>query len=131
MKRLRLAARVELGVYHDADTARYDTPGLQVSQIVTGDVFIAYYKDCPSIGFECDEDRSGGGLMTRSYYSAQSRVVNPPAFDPCRWATIALAVTRLRRAVAQRGHMRLCVVEVFLFDEYAFHWLTKLERIFL
>jgi GNAT superfamily N-acetyltransferase len=83
MSRFRLAARVDLGVYYDADAARYDTPGLQALQIVTKEVFIAYYKHCPSIGFECDEKPIGGIIFD----GEQAHIAVRPEYHG-RWALL-------------------------------------------
>src|SRR5258707_10293574 len=83
MSRFRFAARVDLGVYYDADAARYDTPGLQALQIVTKEVFIAYYKDCPSIGFECDEKPIGGIIFD----GEQAHIAVRPEYH-VRWALL-------------------------------------------
>jgi hypothetical protein len=61
MKHLRLAPRVDLGVYYDADASRYTRPDdAQALRVVTREYFIARYRDCPSIGFEYDGEPIGG-----------------------------------------------------------------------
>ncbi|WP_026433884.1 GNAT family N-acetyltransferase [Paracidovorax oryzae] len=58
---LKLTDRVDLGVFYDADAARYGDQGY--TETVTRERFAAFYADCPSIGFEADGQPIGGILF--------------------------------------------------------------------
>lgn len=83
MSRLRLAAAADLAVYYDADAPRYETPGQKALRIVTKEIFIAYYKDCPSIGFVCDDMPIGGIIFDGD----EAHIAVLPAYRG-RWALL-------------------------------------------
>jgi GNAT superfamily N-acetyltransferase len=83
MSRFRLSPRIDLGVYYDADAPRYDVPGGNALQIVTRELFIARYRDCASIGFECDGQPIGGVIFD----GEQAHIAVLPAYRG-RWATL-------------------------------------------
>jgi len=61
---LRLSPQADLGVFYDADSDRYRSGSAQdYTQTVTRDAFVAFYADCPSIGFEADGAPIGGILF--------------------------------------------------------------------
>jgi hypothetical protein len=62
MPRLRLAARADLATFYEADAQRYGAGAPQL-QVVSRDAFIAFYRGCPSIGFEHDGRPIGGILF--------------------------------------------------------------------
>jgi len=54
---LRMTGRVDLDVYYDADSRRFDR---SVLEVVTLEAFREVFADCPSVGFECDGVPIGG-----------------------------------------------------------------------
>ncbi|GKS91770.1 GNAT family N-acetyltransferase [Acidovorax sp. SUPP2539] len=61
---LKLTPQADLGVFYDADSARYAAGCTQdYTQTVTRDAFAAFYAECPSIGFESDGAPIGGILF--------------------------------------------------------------------
>ena len=57
---LKIVPRVDLKVYYLADSAQYDA---SVLAVVTEEVFIGIYENCPSIGFESDGVSFGGVIF--------------------------------------------------------------------
>jgi GNAT superfamily N-acetyltransferase len=57
---LRLTNRVDLDVYYNAESARFDD---RVLSIVTREAFRNIFAECPSVGFECDEVPIGGVIF--------------------------------------------------------------------
>jgi hypothetical protein len=57
---LRLTDRVDLDVFYDADSARYER---HVLAVVTREAFRAFYAECLSVGFECDGVPIGGVIF--------------------------------------------------------------------
>lgn len=61
---LRLTDKADLSIYFDADTLRYD-PGWLKQNGMTREFFIAFYENCPSVGFEMDGVQIGGMIFDR------------------------------------------------------------------
>jgi GNAT superfamily N-acetyltransferase len=58
---LKMTCRADLAVFYEADAVRYrNNPQSRATQVVTQDVFCAFYADCPSVGFEMDGVPIGG-----------------------------------------------------------------------
>jgi GNAT superfamily N-acetyltransferase len=57
---LKLASRVDLDVYYDADSNRFDR---RVLSVVTREAFRKTFEACPSVGFECDGVPIGGVIF--------------------------------------------------------------------
>jgi GNAT superfamily N-acetyltransferase len=83
MSRFGLSPHLDLGVYYDADSPRYDVPGRKALTIVTREVFIACYRECASIGFEY-AGRPIGGVI---FDGEQAHIAVLPAYRG-RWATL-------------------------------------------
>jgi GNAT superfamily N-acetyltransferase len=83
MRRLELAPEADLGVFYEADARRYASAGNTTLAIVTRDVFIAYYRGCPSIGFQFDGLPIGGIIFDGS----QAHIAVLPAYHG-RWALL-------------------------------------------
>lgn len=83
MSHLRLAPRVDLGVYYDADAVYYERSGSEALKSVTREDFIARYRDCPSIGFEYDGQPIGGMVFD----GEQAHIAVLPAWHG-RWAIL-------------------------------------------
>ncbi|MBN3857564.1 GNAT family N-acetyltransferase [Paraburkholderia sp. Ac-20340] len=126
MSRLRLAARADLDVYFDADSRRYGFVPGSGRAIAARAAFFARYRDCPSIGFECDGRAIGGILfdgetahiaVLPQYHGHWARLLAPAldwlfALQPVIFAEVeadnAVCLGFMRRngwpAVARRGH---------------------------
>src|SRR5205814_9345868 len=57
---LKLSSHVDLDVYYDADSARFDR---RVLQVVTREAFRKTFEPCPSVGFESDGVPIGGVIF--------------------------------------------------------------------
>ncbi|WP_240702273.1 GNAT family N-acetyltransferase [Trinickia terrae] len=57
---MRLTDRVDLDLYYEIDSARFDE---SVRRVVTREVFKSIYADCPSVGLECDGQPIGGVIF--------------------------------------------------------------------
>ncbi|SDI39466.1 GNAT family N-acetyltransferase [Paraburkholderia phenazinium] len=66
-RRLRLADHADLAVYYEADAAQLAVTHKDVRQVFTKEMFIDYYKSCPSIGFIYDEKPIGGIIFNNGY----------------------------------------------------------------
>jgi len=62
-RRLSLAPAVDLRVFYQADAARYAAAKPHVLARVTEEAFVAYFRGCPSLGFECDGRPIGGVIF--------------------------------------------------------------------
>jgi GNAT superfamily N-acetyltransferase len=67
MRRLRLADHADLAVYYEADVAQLGLTHKDVRQVFTREMFIDYYRNCPSIGFMYDEKPMGGIIFDHGY----------------------------------------------------------------
>jgi len=81
---LRLTERVDLDVYYQIDSVRFDDA---VRRVVTRDAFKALYARCRSVGFECD-GRAIGGVI---YDGKSAHIAVLPAYHG-RWAFLLPAV---------------------------------------
>jgi hypothetical protein len=82
MPGLRLAPRVDLAVFYEADRLRY-AARTHVTERVTRDAFVAFYADCPSMGFECDGQPIGGVVFD----GEQAHIAVLPSYHG-RWALL-------------------------------------------
>jgi GNAT superfamily N-acetyltransferase len=57
---LRLTSSVDLDVYYDADSRRFNG---RVLEVVTREAFREVFAECPSVGFECDGVPIGGVIF--------------------------------------------------------------------
>jgi len=83
MRRLLLAPRADLGVYYDADAARYRHMGGDILNHVSRDYVISRYSNRPSIGFEYDGQPIGGIVFD----GQQAHIAVLPAWHG-RWAIL-------------------------------------------
>ncbi len=82
MKALQIVPQADLHVYYEADAQRYRALARHDAlQVVTQQAFVAYYRDCASIGFEYDGEPIGGVLFD----GQQAHIAVLPAFRG-RWA---------------------------------------------
>lgn len=62
--RYTLAPKADLGVFYEADMLRYaNTTTAHILTVVSKDVFVTFYKDCASLGFQFDGQPVGGVLF--------------------------------------------------------------------
>lgn len=67
MRRLRLADHADLAVYYEADAVQLALTDKDMRQVFTSEMFVDYYRNCPSIGFMYDEKPIGGIIVDRGY----------------------------------------------------------------
>lgn len=79
---LKLTGQADLAVFYEADAQQY-AAGSAATQVVSKDVFMAFYAGCASVGFEMDGKPIGGLLFDGS--SAHIAVL--PAYHG-RWALL-------------------------------------------
>lgn len=63
--RLKLTDRADLAVFYEADAQPYAAASAAL-QVVSKEVFMAFYAGCPSVGFEMDGQPIGGLLFDGS-----------------------------------------------------------------
>jgi GNAT superfamily N-acetyltransferase len=81
--RLRLAPQADLDVFYAADAARYAVSDRAELDVVTREVFIEFYRNCPSIGFEAD-GRPIGGII---FDGEEAHIAVLPQYHG-RWAAL-------------------------------------------
>lgn len=80
---LKLAPKADLDVFYEADAARYADSERNELEVVTLDAFVAFYRECPSIGFEADGHPIGGILFD----GEEAHIAVLPEYHG-RWATL-------------------------------------------
>lgn len=83
MTGLKLTDKADLGVFYDADSPRYLATRQHVLDVITRDAFIAFYKNCQSIGFESDGFAIGGIIFD----GKAAHIAVLPAYHG-RWALL-------------------------------------------
>ncbi|MFZ6773927.1 GNAT family N-acetyltransferase [Undibacterium sp. SXout7W] len=82
MDTLRMTDKADLKVFYDADMRIY-TPEWVEAHGISEEDFIAYYRDSPSIGFECGNVPFGGAIL----HGNDIHVAILPEFHG-KWATL-------------------------------------------
>jgi hypothetical protein len=81
---LKMTCRADLAVFYEADAVRYrNNPHSRATQVITQEVFCAFYADCPSIGFEMDGVPIGGVVFD----GEQAHIAVLPQYHG-RWALL-------------------------------------------
>ncbi len=83
MPRLTLTPRADLDVFYAADRLRYVERHPEVLTIITREVFVGLYGQCPSIGFACDGQSIGGIIFD----GQAAHIAVLPAYHG-RWALL-------------------------------------------
>jgi len=81
---LTMTPQADLGVFYEADALRYrEDPRSRATQVVTREVFCAFYAGCPSIGFALDGEPIGGVVFD----GEQAHIAVLPQYHG-RWALL-------------------------------------------
>jgi len=65
--RFRLSMRADLAIFYDADAVYFRGKKADTLRIVSKELFIAHYRDCPSLGFMYGDREMGGMIFDRGY----------------------------------------------------------------
>jgi len=80
---LKMTHRADLAVFYEADAVRYRDDPRRSTQVITQEVFCAFYADCPSVGFEMDGVPIGGVVFD----GEQAHIAVLPQYHG-RWALL-------------------------------------------